>query len=67
MDVQEKHQSVISCMPPTGDRPATQACDPTGNQISNLLVCETVPNPLSYTGQGHFFFLIFKNQKNNIL
>ena len=41
----EKHQSVASRRPPTGDPPETQACALTGNRNSNLSVHRPVLNP----------------------
>ena len=38
--------------PQPGIWPATQACALTGNQTGDLLVCGTMPNPLSHTSQG---------------
>ena len=37
---------------PTGDQPATQACAPTRNRPSDLLLWRTMSNQLSHTGKG---------------
>ena len=42
----------LSCAPPTGDLPVTQACALTGNRTSNPLVLRLVLSPLSQTSQG---------------
>ena len=47
-----EHQSVASCTPQPQPWPATQACALTGNQTSDLLVCRTMPSPLSHPSQG---------------
>ena len=47
----KRNHSVASCMTPTGTWPATQTYTLTRNQTSDLLVCRTVPNPLSHTTQ----------------
>ena len=38
---------------PLGTQPATQACAPTGNRTSDLLVCRPALNPLSHTSQSN--------------
>ena len=55
----EKHwcerEALISCLlhaPQPGTKPTTQACALTGNWTGDLLVCGTMPNQLSHTGQG---------------
>ena len=35
-----------------GIESTTQACVPTGNRTSDILICGMMPNPLSHTGQG---------------
>ena len=53
-------KTMISCfsqVPLAGTEPATQACALTRNWTGNLLVCGTVPNQLSHTGQGSHNFL----------
>ena len=42
----------LSCAPPHGTWPATQACALTGNQTRNPLVCRPLLNQLSYASQG---------------
>ena len=46
--------SCLSCAPPLGTWPTTQACALTGNQTGNSLVHRLVLNTLSYTSQGYF-------------
>ena len=43
---------------PTGTRPATQACDLTGNRTGYPLVYSLALNPLSHTSQGSQGFLM---------
>ena len=61
MGVREKHSFIASCSHPKwGTKPATQACALTGDLSGDLLLCGTMPNQLSQTGQGPhvgFFFL----------
>ena len=65
MDVREKHQSVASRTPHTGDLAPTQACALTRYWTGSLLVCGvcgvcgTKPNPLSHTSQGMIKVLNF--------
>ena len=40
-----------------GTWPTTQACALTGNQTCDPLLCSSVLNPLSHTGQGRAFFI----------
>ena len=47
INVQDRHQSVASHMPPTGTWPTTPACAPTGIQTNNLSICRTMPNPVT--------------------
>ena len=42
----------LSCAPPLGTWPATQACALTGNQTDDPLVHRLALNPLSHTSQG---------------
>ena len=44
-------QLPLAC-PQLGTWSATQACALTGSWTGNLLVCRTMPNPLSHTSQG---------------
>ena len=44
-------------MPLLGTWPTTQACDLTGNQTSDPLVCRLALNPLSHTNQGSLWEL----------
>ena len=49
-------ETLIGCLlhtPQLGTGPATQACALTGNRTSDLLLCGTVLNQLSHTGQGY--------------
>ena len=60
MCVREKRWSVaFRTTPQPGIWPATQACAPTGNQTSDLLLCMMMPNLLSHASQGLHFFLFF--------
>ena len=61
INVRVKHRSVVSCTCPLGTDPATQACALSGNWTSDLLLCGTMPNQLSCTGQcwEYVFFKIF--------
>ena len=53
-----KHQCVVaSCVPPTRNWPATQACALIGNRTSDPLVHRPALNPLSYTRQGSSFLI----------
>ena len=38
--------------------PATQACALTGNQTSNLLLCQTMANQPSHTGQDYIEYFL---------
>ena len=42
----------LSCVPWPGTEPVTQACALTRNQTGDLLLCGTMPNQMSHTGQG---------------
>ena len=56
------HPHCLSLVPWPGPDPTPQACTLTGNQIGNLVLCGTMPSPLSHTGQGQpFCFLGFYN------
>ena len=48
----------LSCNPPGGTWPTTQACALTGNQTCHPLVHKPALNPLSYTSQGTSYFKI---------
>ena len=56
MKMQKRHWWLRS-HPPSGKRPATQACALTRNQTCDLFVQKPVLNPLSHTSQGSFVFL----------
>ena len=43
---------------PVGTWPETQSCVLTGSQTSDLLVCDTTPNPLSHTSQGSMYAIL---------
>ena len=53
ISVKDKHQLRI--------HPATQACALTGNWTSDLLLCGTMLNQLSHTGQGWFCHFLHKS------
>ena len=53
----EKHRSVVSCMSLTRNLAHNPGMCLTGNRTSDLSVCRMMPNPLSHTTQGYFFFL----------
>ncbi|KAF6114729.1 hypothetical protein HJG60_010663 [Phyllostomus discolor] len=57
INVQEKHQLVASCTPPTGDLAHNPGMCPDQNQTCDLSVCRTMPNPLSHTSQDLKVFL----------
>ena len=48
----------------TWERTAIQAHVLTGNQTSDLLLCRTMPNQLSHTGQGKKLFLELNSSRN---
>ena len=48
----------LSCAPPTGTWPATQACALTGNGTNDPLVHRLALNPLSHTSQGKFIIIL---------
>ena len=52
----QQHWSVASHTTLLGTCPTTQACGLTGKWTSDLLVCRTMPNPLSHTSRAicHF-------------
>ena len=61
----EEHQcereTPISCLsyaPHLGTEPATQACALTGNQTSDLLLCQTMANQPSHTGQDYIEYFL---------
>ena len=53
----------LSCTPPLGIWPATQACALTGNRTSDSLVHRPELHPLSHTSQGNGFILINEERK----
>ena len=52
----------LSCAPPMGAWPATQACALTGNQTSSPLVLRPALNLLSYTSQDCNFNFSLKRK-----
>ena len=53
--------------PQLGTWPATQACAPPGNQPGNILVCGTMPSPLSHTSEGRMPFSICNLTSGSIM
>ncbi|KAF6073454.1 hypothetical protein HJG60_009578 [Phyllostomus discolor] len=53
INVRNTHRLPLPHTPTTGTRPTTQAHTLTGNRTSDPSLCGTMPNPLSYTGQGN--------------
>ena len=57
INVQEKHPSVASCTPPTGDPAHNPGMFPDRESTGNLLVRRPAFNPLSRTSQGKYRIL----------